>query len=104
MTPEPYEHLPRRTRDDKRVRDEDLFRDALHRTVGALTLQPDLVSDAVREGHRRRARSRGYAVAGAFVAVTGLTLGLSVLGPRLLPGPDTGPAAGGPPGRRRTPD
>lgn len=93
MTPEPHEHLPHRTRDDEPVRDEELFRDALHRTVGALTLQPDLVSDAVREGHRRRARSRGYAVAGAFVAVTGLTLGLSVLGPRLLSGPDPEPVS-----------
>ncbi|TYR34996.1 hypothetical protein FY004_40210, partial [Streptomyces parvus] len=100
MTPEPRKHLPpHRTRDEEPVRDEDpvrdeeLFRDALHRTVGALSLQPDLVSDAVREGHRRRSRSRGFAVTGAFVAVTALTLGLAALGPRLLPGPDTGPAA-----------
>ncbi|OCC10904.1 hypothetical protein [Streptomyces sp. PTY087I2] len=92
MTPEPRKHLPPpRTRDEERSRDEELFRDALHRTVGALSLQPDLVSDAVREGHRRRARSRGYAVAGAFVAVTALTLGLSVLGPLLLSGPDPEP-------------
>ncbi|MER6602864.1 hypothetical protein ACWDBC_14950 [Streptomyces parvus] len=100
MTPEPRKHLPPyRTHDEEPVRDEDpvrdeeLFRDALHRTVGALSLQPDLVSDAVREGHRRRSRSRGFAVTGAFVAVTALTLGLAALGPRLLPGPDTGPAA-----------
>ncbi|WP_079134341.1 MULTISPECIES: hypothetical protein [unclassified Streptomyces] len=105
MTPEPHEHLPRprrgeepgraeeQVRDEEPGRDEELFRDALHRTVGALSLQPDLVSDAVREGHRRRSRSRGFAVAGTFVAVTALTLGLSALGPRLLPGPDTGPAA-----------
>ncbi|WP_030709398.1 hypothetical protein [Streptomyces griseus] len=94
MTPEPYEHLPRRTPDEEPVRDEELFREALHRTVGALSLQPDLVSDAVREGHRRRARSRGYTVAGAFVAVTALTLGLSVLGPRLLSGPEPVSPAG----------
>ncbi|GGP81062.1 hypothetical protein [Streptomyces sindenensis] len=99
MSLEPHEHLPRRNRDgepvrdEKQARDEELFRDALHRTVGTLSLQPDLVSDAVREGHRRRSRRRGFAVAGAFVAVTALTLGLSALGPRLLPGGDTGPAA-----------
>ncbi|MEV7115828.1 hypothetical protein [Streptomyces anulatus] len=87
MTPEPHEHLPPRTHD------EELFRDALHRTVGPLSLQPDLVPDAVREGHRRRARSRAFAVAGTFVAVTAVTLGLAVLGPWLLAGPDTGPAA-----------
>ncbi|MGQ4715061.1 hypothetical protein ACUN22_15390 [Streptomyces anulatus] len=87
MIPEPHEHLPPRTHD------EELFRDALHRTVGPLSLQPDLVPDAVREGHRRRARSRAFAVAGTFVAVTAVTLGLAVLGPWLLAGPDTGPAA-----------
>lgn len=86
MTPEPHEHLPPRTHD------EELFRDALHRTVGPLSLQPDLVPDAVREGHRRRARTRAFAVAGTFVAVTAVTLGLAVLGPWLLAGPDTGPA------------
>ncbi|MFI7085563.1 hypothetical protein ACIBUR_18450 [Streptomyces anulatus] len=87
MIPEPHEHLPPRTHD------EELFRDALHRTVGPLSLQPDLVPDAVREGHRRRARTRAFAVAGTFVAVTAVTLGLAVLGPWLLAGPDTGPAA-----------
>ncbi|MEV7655001.1 hypothetical protein AB0O39_12585 [Streptomyces anulatus] len=87
MIPEPHEHLPPRTHD------EELFRDALHRTVGPLSLQPDLVPDAVREGHRRRARTRAFAVAGTFVAVTAVTLGLAVLGPWLLSGPDTGPAA-----------
>ncbi|WIY78089.1 hypothetical protein [Streptomyces anulatus] len=86
MIPEPHEHLPPRTHD------EELFRDALHRTVGPLSLQPDLVPDAVREGHRRRARARAFAVAGTFVAVTAVTLGLAVLGPWLLAGPDTGPA------------
>lgn len=86
MIPEPHEHLPPRTHD------EELFRDALHRTVGPLSLQPDLVPDAVREGHRRRARTRAFAVAGTFVAVTAVTLGLAVLGPWLLAGPDTGPA------------
>ncbi|MFD4233646.1 hypothetical protein [Streptomyces sp. NPDC058542] len=87
MIPEPHEHLPPRTHD------EELFRDALHRTVGPLSLQPDLVPDAVREGHRRRARTRAFAVAGTFVAVTAVTLGLAVLGPWLLAGPDAGPAA-----------
>ncbi|WP_097871026.1 hypothetical protein [Streptomyces sp. rh34] len=87
MTPEPHEHLPPRTHD------EELFRDALHRTVGPLSLQPDLVPDAVREGHRRRARTRAFAVAGTFVAVTAVTLGLAVLGPWLSTGPDASPAA-----------
>ncbi|MGW8486553.1 hypothetical protein [Streptomyces sp. NPDC055886] len=87
MIPEPHEHLPPRTPD------EELFRDALHRIAGPLSLQPDLVPDAVREGHRRRARTRAFAVAGAFVAVTAVTLGLSVLGPWLSAGPDTEPAA-----------
>lgn len=87
MIPEPHEHLPPRTHD------EELFREALHRTAGPLSLQPDLVPDAVREGHRRRARTRAFAVAGSFVAVTAVTLGLAVLGPWLLTGPDAGPAA-----------
>ncbi|MEU0100874.1 hypothetical protein [Streptomyces sp. NPDC006267] len=94
MAPEPHEHLPPRTHE------EELFREALRRTVGPLSLQPDLIPDAVREGHRRRARTRAFAVVGAFVAVTAVTLGLSVLGPRppAGPGPDTGPAApAGPP-------
>ncbi|MEU4179395.1 hypothetical protein [Streptomyces sp. NPDC026589] len=87
MIPEPHEHLPPRSHD------EELFRDALRRTVDPLSLQPDLVPDAVREGCRRRARTRAFAVAGTFVAVTAVTLGLAVLGPWLLAGPDTGPAA-----------
>ncbi|NEB36344.1 hypothetical protein [Streptomyces sp. SID14515] len=87
MTPEPYEHL------SPRARDEELFRDALRRTVGPLSLQPDLVADAVREGHRRRARTRAFAVAGTFVAVTAVTLGLAVLGPWLSAGTDPEPAA-----------
>ncbi|MFH9265875.1 hypothetical protein ACH4KN_16680 [Streptomyces sp. NPDC017546] len=86
MTPEPHEHLPSRSHD------EELFRDALHRTAGPLSLQPDLVPDAVREGRRRRARARAFAVAGTFVAVTAVTLGLAVLGPWLWAGPDAGPA------------
>ncbi|MDQ0986228.1 hypothetical protein [Streptomyces sp. V2I9] len=97
MTPEPHEHLPPRTpgADAHAVStsDEELFRDSLRRTVDPLSLPSDLVPEAVREGYRRRARSRAYTVAGAFVAVTGLTLGLSVLGPRLLPGPDREPAS-----------
>ncbi|MEU0981051.1 hypothetical protein ABZ488_17680 [Streptomyces griseus] len=87
MTPEPHEHLP------PGAHDEELFRDALHRAVGPLSLQPDLVPDAVREGRRRRARTRAFAVTGAFLAVTAVTLGLAVLGPWLLTGPDPGPAA-----------
>lgn len=87
MTPEPYGRLSPRTRD------EELFRDALHRTAGPLSLQPDLVPDAVREGHRRRARTRAFAVAGTFVAVTAVTLGLAVLGPWLSAGPEADPAA-----------
>ncbi len=97
MTPEPHEHLPPRGPGEgapgRGTPDEELFREALHRTAGPLSLQPDLVPDAVREGHRRRARSRAYAVAGAFVAVTALTLGLSVLGPWLLSGPNPEPAS-----------
>ncbi|SCD67082.1 hypothetical protein [Streptomyces sp. OspMP-M43] len=87
MTPEPHEHLP------PGAHDEELFRDALQRAVGPLPLQPDLVPDAVREGRRRRARTRAFTVTGAFLAVTAVTLGLAVLGPRLLTGPDAGPAA-----------
>ncbi|MFD4026952.1 hypothetical protein ACFWRV_26110 [Streptomyces sp. NPDC058576] len=97
MTPEPHELLPPREHGEGApghgTPDEELFRDALHRTAGPLSLQPDLVPDAVREGHRRRARSRAYAVAGTFVAVTALTLGLSVLGPWLLSGPNQEPAS-----------
>ncbi|MFD4221843.1 hypothetical protein [Streptomyces griseus] len=97
MTPEPYERPSPRTRDEEPrrseelLRDEELFRDALRRTVDPLSLQPDLVADAVREGHRRRARARAFAVAGAFVAVTAVTLGLSVLGPWLSAGPGPEP-------------
>ncbi|MDX5573122.1 hypothetical protein [Streptomyces sp. ID01-9D] len=116
MTPEPYEPLSHRARDEELLRDEEprrpeellrdeeLFRDALRRTVDPLSLQPDLVADAVREGHRRRARARAFAIAGAFVAVTAVTLGLSVLGPWLSagPGPEpvtpAGPSLSVPPG------
>ncbi|MEU0158560.1 hypothetical protein ABZ154_06855 [Streptomyces sp. NPDC006261] len=80
---------------------EEIFRDALHRAAGALPPLPDLVPDAVREGQRRRARSRGLAVAGTFVAVTAVTLGLSLLGPLLRQTPDTGPAVP-PPGPSTT--
>ncbi|MFH9606135.1 hypothetical protein [Streptomyces sp. NPDC017448] len=103
MTPEPHAYPPPGTPGTPRTSgadahavdpsDEELFRDSLHRTVGPLSLPSDLVPEAVREGYRRRARSRAYRVAGAFVAVTGLTLGLSVLGPRLLSGPNTEPAS-----------
>ncbi|PCG86797.1 hypothetical protein CIB93_06120 [Streptomyces sp. WZ.A104] len=87
MKPEPYEQrLP------SFAHDEQLLRDALHRTADTLSPLPDLVPEAVREGHRRRARNRAAAVAGTFVAVTALTLGLSVLGPWLLSRPDTVPA------------
>ncbi|WP_272921311.1 sigma factor, partial [Streptomyces sp. SID2119] len=75
---------------------EEIFRDALHRTADALLPLPDLVPDAVREGERRRVRSRGLAVAGTFVAVTAVTLGLALLGPLLRQTPDTEPAAPAP--------
>ncbi|MFH8373217.1 hypothetical protein ACH4A7_06705 [Streptomyces cyaneofuscatus] len=76
--------------------EEEILRDALHRTADALPPLPDLVPDAVREGERRRVRSRGLAVAGTFVAVTAVTLGLSLLGPLLRQTPDTEPAAPAP--------
>ncbi|MEV6858024.1 hypothetical protein AB0M89_30035 [Streptomyces microflavus] len=86
MTPEPLPGSP----------EEEIFRDALHRTAGTLAPPLDLVPEAVREGRLRRARSRGLAVAGAFVAVTAVTLGLALLGPLLRPTADTGPAAPAP--------
>lgn len=86
MTPEPRAGSP----------EEEIFRDALHRTADALPPLPDLVPDAVREGERRRVRSRGLAVAGTFVAVTAVTLGLALLGPLLRQTPDTEPAAPAP--------
>lgn len=86
MTPEPRPGSP----------EEEIFRDALHRTAGTLAPPLDLVPEAVRQGRLRRARSRGLAVAGAFVAVTAVTLGLALLGPLLRPAPDTGPAAPAP--------
>ncbi|WP_430478524.1 hypothetical protein ACQZM9_13580 [Streptomyces sp. P11-1] len=73
--------------------DEELFRDALCRTADDLPPLPDLVPDAVREGQRRRARRRGFAVAGAFTAVTCVTLGIALLGPLLRHAPDAEPAA-----------
>ncbi|WP_159030098.1 hypothetical protein [Kitasatospora albolonga] len=76
--------------------EEELFRDALTRTADTLSPLPDLVPDAVREGRRRRARSRGLAVAGAFVAVTSVTLGVALLGPLVRPAPDTDPGAPAP--------
>ncbi|CAM5632354.1 hypothetical protein SCYAM73S_07134 [Streptomyces cyaneofuscatus] len=76
--------------------EEEIFRDALHRTADALPPLPDLVPDAVREGERRRVRSQGLAVAGTFVAVTAVTLGLALLGPLLRQTPDTEPAAPAP--------
>ncbi|MET9094500.1 hypothetical protein ABZX72_20685 [Streptomyces cyaneofuscatus] len=76
--------------------EEEIFRDALHRTADALPPLPDLVPDAVREGERRRVRSRGLAVAGTFVAVTAVTLGLALLGPLLRQTPGTEPAAPAP--------
>ncbi|QQZ55806.1 hypothetical protein IFE09_21025 [Streptomyces microflavus] len=86
MTPEPRPGSP----------EEEIFRDALHRTAGTLAPPLDLVPEAVREGRLRRARSRGLAVVGAFVAVTAVTLGLALLGPLLRPTADTGPAAPAP--------
>ncbi|MEU1322894.1 hypothetical protein [Streptomyces microflavus] len=96
MTPEPLPGSP----------EEEIFRDALHRTADTLAPPLDLVPEAVREGRLRRARSRGLAVVGAFVAVTAVTLGLALLGPLLRPAPDTGPAgpAPGPSLTRPVPD
>ncbi|MFC9002024.1 hypothetical protein [Streptomyces microflavus] len=96
MTPEPRPGSP----------EEEIFRDALHRTAGTLAPPLDLVPEAVREGRLRRARSRGLAVVGAFVAVTAVTLGLALLGPLLRPTADTGPAgpAPGPSLTRPVPD
>ncbi|MFJ4962909.1 hypothetical protein EES43_16925 [Streptomyces sp. ADI96-02] len=72
---------------------EELVRDALNRTAHALPPLPDLVPEALREGHRRRVRTRALAVGSAFAAVTAVTLGLSVLGPWLQSGPGTEPGA-----------
>ncbi|CAO0826932.1 hypothetical protein ACTFBT_23520 [Streptomyces microflavus] len=96
MTPEPLPGSP----------EEEIFRDALHRTAGTLAPPLDLVPEAVREGRLRRARSRGLAVVGAFVAVTAVTLGLALLGPLLRSAPDTEPAgpAPGPSLTRPVPD
>ncbi|MFI8322703.1 hypothetical protein [Streptomyces sp. NPDC085529] len=62
-----------------------LLRDALDRTADALPPLPDLVPLAVREGRRRRARSRLAAGTAAFAVVTAGALGLA-----LLPGADSG--------------
>lgn len=98
MPTESPEHTPRHAHEHtpRHAHEEELLRDALHRTADTLSPLPDLVPEAVREGRRRRARTRAVAVAGAFVAVTAMTLSISVLGPWLLSGPSAPPAA--PPG------
>ncbi|GAA3071908.1 hypothetical protein GCM10017562_44150 [Streptomyces roseofulvus] len=68
-----------------------LLRDALDRTADALPPLPDLVPLAVREGRRRRARSRLAAGTAAFAVVTAGALGLALL-PGAGPGVPT-PAA-----------
>ncbi|MEV7531446.1 hypothetical protein [Streptomyces hydrogenans] len=64
-----------------------LLRDAMDRTADGLPPLPDLVPLAVREGRRRRSRSRLAAGAAAFAVVTAGAIGLTLL-------PGSGP--GGP--------
>ncbi|CAM5324311.1 hypothetical protein [Streptomyces narbonensis] len=78
--------------------DITLLRDAMDRTAGDLPPLPDLAPLAVREGRRRRARSRFAVGAAALGVVTAGALGLT-----LLPGADPGvamPAASAPVGKR----
>ncbi|WP_426365430.1 hypothetical protein [Streptomyces sp. E-08] len=80
--------------------DITLLRDAMERTTDGLPPLPDLAPIAVREGRRRRARSRLAAGTAAFAVVTAGALGLTLL-PR--PGSDVpGVSAnvGGEAGRR----
>ncbi|MFC9337214.1 hypothetical protein ACFT0G_22615 [Streptomyces sp. NPDC057020] len=73
-------------------KDITLLRDAMDRTADGLPPLPDLAPIAVREGRRRRARSRLAAGAAAFAVVTAGVLGVTVL-PR--PGADaTGVSTG----------
>ncbi|WP_031012498.1 hypothetical protein [Streptomyces sp. NRRL F-5727] len=59
--------------------DSVLLRDALDRTADGLPPLPDLVPLAVREGRRRRARSRLAVGAAAFAVVTAGAVGLTLL-------------------------
>ncbi|CAM5343260.1 hypothetical protein [Streptomyces narbonensis] len=82
--------------------DITLLRDAMDRTAGDLPPLPDLAPLAVREGRRRRARSRFAVGAAALGVVTAGALGLT-----LLPGADPGvamPAASAPVGKRLSPE
>ncbi|MYS11618.1 hypothetical protein GTW71_35500 [Streptomyces sp. SID6041] len=72
--------------------DVTLLRDAMGRTTDGLPPLPDLAPIVVREGRRRRARSRLAVGAAAFAVVTAGVLGVTVL-PR--PGADaTGVSTG----------
>ncbi|WP_314612145.1 hypothetical protein [Streptomyces stackebrandtii] len=77
--------------------DIDLLRDAMDRTTDGLPPLPDLAPLAVREGRRRRARSR-FAVGAALGVVTAGALGLTLL-PQAGPGTTVSavstPVAGG---------
>ncbi|MGW6539694.1 hypothetical protein ACWGBV_05595 [Streptomyces sp. NPDC055051] len=70
------------------IDDTVLLRDALDRTTDGLPPLPDLAPLAVREGRRRRARSRLAVGSAAFAVVTAGALGLT-----LLPGAGPGAAA-----------
>ncbi|MFC9946416.1 hypothetical protein [Streptomyces pratensis] len=68
--------------------DSSLVRDVMVRTTDGLGPLPDLVPGAVTRGRRRRARARLVITAGAFGAVTLVTLGTAALA-GLGPGSDT---------------
>ncbi|MFD3530166.1 hypothetical protein [Streptomyces sp. NPDC058664] len=75
-----------------------LLRDAMDRTTDGLPPLPDLAPLAVREGLRRRARSRFAVGAAAFGVVTAGALGLALL-PGAAPGttvPGVSVVGGGP--------
>lgn len=74
--------------------DTDLLRDAMDRTTDGLPPLPDLVPLAVREGRRRRSRSRFAVGAAAFGVVTAGALGLTLLPGTTAPAVST-PASGG---------
>ncbi|MEU7073578.1 hypothetical protein AB0B30_24025 [Streptomyces narbonensis] len=78
--------------------DITLLRDAMDRTAGDLPPLPDLAPLAVREGRRRRARSRFAVGAAAVGVVTAGALGLTLL-PQAGPGTTVSavstPVAGG---------
>ncbi|WP_395362411.1 hypothetical protein ACHGLA_21335 [Streptomyces sp. YH02] len=74
--------------------DITLLRDAMDRTADDLPPLPDLAPLAVREGRRRRARSRFAVGAAAFAVVTAGALGLTLLPGTTAPEVST-PADGG---------